>query len=103
MEGEQENVENLDMLYVHFFHSNPPSFAFDAFVWFPPQTAPFLVALWVKKTADVRETHFDGPHPLEAWKISNCRMLLWVFQRSMQPFLDSWMQIEHNSRPQILL
>ncbi len=24
-----------------FFHSNPPSFAFDAFVWFPPQTATF--------------------------------------------------------------
>jgi len=33
------------------------------------------------------------------WKMSNCcRMLLWVFQRSMQPFLDSWMQIELDLR-----
>lgn len=83
MEGEQETVEDLDM----------SNFVFH--VWMPPRTGPVFVAPWVKKTA-VPEKHFGCPHPLETpWKMSNrCRMLLWVFQRSMQPFLDSWMQIE---------
>lgn len=49
-----------------------------------------------RKRLMCRRNIFGCPHPLETpWKMSNCcRMLLWVFQRSMQPFLDSWMQIE---------